>query len=450
MIPLFIEQIITRFQQGKIVLKIDPALQNGIGRNYQGNPLVDFGFSLFDLVCAIGACKTVANTKANKFPLASDYLRIFKRNNLDELRLVVTDDHTIEQKQEAARYIGEGLSRIIAEKLYSLEKNSITRIERKGKQSKPDFRGNRGDFKVVWEAKGSISAIRKKTIKKAKTQKKLEPANIAFASFATLKPQKVVEVSIQDPPSLPLEGEDLKRKLSKVNHYVKTFNFIGQAKLSRYFELMGKRLEKDKDFREFDEKTDLFQELRDRSIRTLLTVQGFVGFVGYEDFPYEQPGNTFRITSDGICYGYLRNLHNLRELGLTREIDVEKVPYYRDTLSIRDLDSMLSFQLVEHIGYLFERENFEVETEDIPYDKGYDLIVIKETKKFFVEVKKRLIESIRQLKFFRFANVSIVVTIANVSEDFIRKAKELNIVILDRKALKKIIKRQEKISNFFE
>jgi hypothetical protein len=70
MIPMFFEQIITRFQRGKIVLKIDPALQNGITRNYRGNPSVEFGFSLFDLVCAIGSCKTVANTKANKFPLA--------------------------------------------------------------------------------------------------------------------------------------------------------------------------------------------------------------------------------------------------------------------------------------------------------------------------------------------------------------------------------------------
>lgn len=392
--------------------------------------------------------------------------------------MVVTDDHTIEQKQEAARYVAEGLSWIIAEKLYDLEKTSIFRNKRIGKQSKPDFRGYRGDFKVVWEAKGSISAIRKKTIIKAKTQKKLEPANIAFASFATLKPQKVVEVSLEDPPSLPLEGEDLKRKLSKVNHYVKTFNFIGQAKLSRYFELMGKRLERDKDFPEFGEKTELFQELRAKSIRlaingksflgnfervgdsvflyagfdeTLLTVQGFVSFVGCEGFTYEPPGNTFRITSDGICYGYLRNLRNLRNLGLTGEIDVEQVPYYRDTLSIRDLDGMLDFQLVEHIGYLFERENFEVETEVLLYDKRYDLIISRGNKKFFVEVKKRLMtESLYQLRSFRRANVSMLVTIANVTEDVIRKAKDLNIVILDRKVLKKIIKKQKKISDFFE
>lgn len=489
------ERIITRFQQRKIRLKIDQLLQSGIAEKYKNNSPVDFSFSLFDFVYAIGTCRTVASTKANKFSLALDFLGIIETDS-NELRVLINHDETIEQKQDISKYIGEGLSLVIAERLYNLEKSTISRIKRRRNESKPDFMGFTPLLKVVWEAKGSTGTIRQDEIAHAKEQKENEVADIAFVSLATLKSGSMTEVSLEDPPTLPLHGKDLKRELSKVMHYVNTFNFIGQAELSRYlnvntfnfiaaaelsryFKLLGKRLERDRDFPEFMEKFQLFEKIRNESIKVsirgktylgnvervgdssflyvgfdekLLSIQDFLNFSDYEEeILYEHEENTFRITKDGICFGYLRNLGKLRDLGFMGEIDACKIPYYRDTLSMRDLDNMLHFQLVEHISYLFEREGFDVKKEVFEGNRRYDMIVSKEGKKFIVEVKKDvIIKSFEQIKGYQDANAALLITTMNVSDEDIRYAADLNIVIIDRKSLKAIIENQKKISDLLK
>ena len=205
-------------------------------------------------------------------------------------------------------------------------------------------------LKVVWEAKGSTDAIRPDEIARATNQKAKEPADIAFASFTTLKSESITEVWLEDPPTLPLDGDYLKQQLSRVMHYVNVFNFIGQTELSRYFKLLWRRLERDRSFPEFREKIDLFEKIKEESIKLtinrkcylgniervgdsvffyvgfdeeLLSIPDFLSFIDYEeDFRFEQDRNTFRVTRDGICYGYLRDLDKLRDLGVTREINI--------------------------------------------------------------------------------------------------------------------------------
>lgn len=470
------EGIITRFQPRKIKLETDRSLQGHIVIDYRSNSPIEFGFSLFDLIYAIGTCRTVARTKANKFSLALDFLEVFVRNNTNELRII--DDIDIEQKQAISRYVGEGLSLVIAEKLYNLQKSTITRIKRKRNESKPDFMGFSPSFKVVWEAKGSTDAIRPDEIVHAKNQKAREPADIAFASFTTLKSESITEVWLEDPPTLPLDGDYLKQQLSRVMHYVNVFNFIGQTELSRYFRLLGKRLESDRSFPEFDEKVELFDRIREESIKLtinrkgylgniervgdsvffyvgfdekLLSIPDFLNFIDYEeDLRFEQDRNTFRVTRDGICYGYLRDMGKLRDLGVTREINIQKIPYYRDTLSIRDLDDMLHFQLVEHIEYLFKSEGFEVSKESFEDNKRYDLIVSKEGKKFIVEIKKNVIKSFEQLKDFKTADAALLITTMNISDEDILYAKSFNISIIDRKSLKAIMRKRKRITAFLK
>lgn len=70
------ERIITRFQPRKIKLETDPSLQGQIVIDYRSNSPIEFRFSLFNLIYAIGTCRTVARTKANKFSLALDFLEV--------------------------------------------------------------------------------------------------------------------------------------------------------------------------------------------------------------------------------------------------------------------------------------------------------------------------------------------------------------------------------------
>ena len=118
----------------------------------------------------------------------------------------------------------------------------------------------------------------------------------------------------------------------------------------------------------------------------LLSVQGFLAFVDYqEDRTFRQEVNTFQISRDGICYGYITDLKMLESLG-ANPIDVNQIYYFWDTFSIRDADYMMHFQLVEFAKYLFQREGLEVQGEISAETRNYDLVVKKKEKIFAVEV----------------------------------------------------------------
>jgi hypothetical protein len=470
------EEIITKFQHRKIKLETDNSLQGQIVPKYRSNCPIELTFSLCDLLVAIGTCRSVASTKSEKFLIALDFREILVPNDENELRVLINEDETPEQKQQISTYASEGLSLVIAERLYGLSRSTISRIKRRGNESKPDFMGFTPSLKIVWEAKGSTDAIRQDEIAYAKYQKANEPADIAFASLALLKSDSITEVQLEDPEALPLEGRELRRQLSRVMHYVNVFNFIGQPKMSRYFVLMGKRLERDRRFPEFDEKERLFEEISSRSIRIsiqdlsflgniekveestyfyvgfderLLWAQGFLGFVDYEDdFVFRQERNAFAVNRDGICFGYLHDLGKLRDLGFTREINVRRISYYRDVLSILDLDDMFNFQLVEQVKYLFEREGFKISGDIFDGTRRYDLIVSREGKRYAVEVKKDvIIKSFEQLESFPGVDAALLVTTMSISDEDIRYARDRKVVIIDRKILKAILGRRVSIFN---
>jgi len=83
------EIIITRIQHRNIILDTDPLLQGQIVTKYQNQNPFQFIFSVFELIYAIGTCRDVAKTKANKFSLASDFLEIIDKNNANELRISI-------------------------------------------------------------------------------------------------------------------------------------------------------------------------------------------------------------------------------------------------------------------------------------------------------------------------------------------------------------------------
>jgi hypothetical protein len=54
------------------------------------------------------------------------------------------------------------------------------------------------------------------------------------------------------------------------------------------------------------------------------------------------------------------------------------------------------------------------------------------------------------IKGYRGANTALLITNVNISDEVIRFARELNIIIIDRKLLKAIIKKQLRISDLLE
>ena len=72
-----IKELITRLQYRKIQLVTDPLLQERIVPIYQSKNPIAFRFTLFELIYAIGTCREVVETKANKFSLAADFLEVF-------------------------------------------------------------------------------------------------------------------------------------------------------------------------------------------------------------------------------------------------------------------------------------------------------------------------------------------------------------------------------------
>ena len=106
--------------------------------------LNEFEFCLFDFVCYMGLSRNAISTNTIKFPLAVDLLGTIKTNS-DEFRVSLSNCDA-EDKIEISRRMGDGLSLVIAEKLYNLEKSTISKIKRPKSESKPDFTGFSGKF----------------------------------------------------------------------------------------------------------------------------------------------------------------------------------------------------------------------------------------------------------------------------------------------------------------
>lgn len=469
-------EIITRFQKRHVELSVDPLLHTHLPIKYQSNSLIRFRFNLHNLIMAIGLSRSVRITKRVKFTDAAEYLERFTKDDNNELRVHINDD--VEDKMQIAECIGMGLSIVIAEELYALQRSSISKIKRKGRESKPDFEGyKKNNLKVVWEAKGSTNVIDQETISRGINQKRMVPADISFASFATLKSDCMSKVSIEDPPKLPLIGKDLQIKLARVRHYVDLFNFIGQNELSRYFKYVGERLRKDMQFPEFAKKVDLYKKIKKNYARIdirgktyfgnierisdseylyvgfderLLSVYDFIDFKDYpKDYTYSDKDNKFIISKDGICFGYIRDLKFIED-----QIDIKKIAYYKENVSLGDLDDMFEFQLIDLVSYFFEKEGFVIKKEPFKDVQKCDLIAEKDSKKYVVEVKKEVIlksfEEIKRFKEIFNADMAFLITTTRISDVDIYYAKSQNVIIIDRDGLRGIIRNKKRIVDFID
>jgi len=466
------DNIIARVQKRKILLHIDPLLYNKLSPKYVTNQPIELTFDVFDLVLAIGLSRTVRVTNKVKFTDAGEFLERFIKTHKNELRILI-DHNDTDVKESLSEYIGAGLSIIIAEQLYSLKRSNISKIKRES-GSKPDFEGYNNNLKVIWEAKGSINPFNKSQIEHAKEQKENPSlsADCRFASFAHLKSDNITEVEIVDPLTFRFNRNELEQHTAKAKHYASLFNFIGQSELSRYFKMMVKRLKYDTNFDEFEDKIKLYKKIKKQYVKItlngdhylgnlesldnvdnstflyvgfdekLLSFQGFISFEDYGDNKLiELDKNVFKISKDGLCYGYIRNLEFLKnQLGNTKPI------YYKDAVSIADIDDMFTFQLVNQVSYFFEKDGF-----NITEDNNSNLIANKNNKYFHIKIDKNIIKPFKSIEHHIKNQKSyqvIFVTPSKLSEEDISYASLQGILIISRTQLKQIIKNKKRISDF--
>ncbi len=132
---------------------------------------------------------------------------------------------------------------------------------------------------------------------------------------------------------------------------------------------------------------------------------------------------------------------------MTEKHKIRRIPYYKDTVSIRDLDSMFEFELTNHISYLFQRAGFTVEKEVYVNDFRYDIVAVRHKEKYFVEITRDVLtpfDHIRERKEQANGNL-ILVTTMRVSDDDINHAKKFGIIVIDRELLREVISSKRKI-----
>lgn len=327
-----LELIWSNFVNKNVRVTIDNSLNNSILAHNPdidlGNQTIDIPIRLFKLALAIGLINSVRLSRRTKIIDGLGFINRIVLHQGNNLR-VILDRHDDDKQLVISKQFGEGISAVVADYLYKLKWSTLSKIPRKGMQSKPDMECisslNRS---MVWEAKGSINPFSPADINKAVAQKGMVIANIRFASLSKLNQNQITEVRLEDPPSDNPENPLKKEILLKADHYSKVFNLIGQRKLSKYFNLMRKRIIYDEEFPDFTKKTLIFREIRYKYIRiyknhktflgtieklsddeyifigidrNLITLSGFRNFVDYENDEYiEEKSNKLDRTDMSI------------------------------------------------------------------------------------------------------------------------------------------------------
>lgn len=435
--------------------------------------------NLFKLIIAVGTVHTRRTnpTNRNKFFDKRDLLEAIDSNS-DEFRIIKHQDAEVQIQN--SKELGVGLSVVIADYFYGLEWSTLTKIMLRHRQSKPDIKVFSSQRKqIVIEAKGTTDSNTRENIQKpeALNQKQLEPADVRIASCALLHENIISEVDFLDPkPGIP-KNKWLNRKLFKADHYTRLFNFIGQRELSEYFSLMSKRLKFDKNFKKYSRKEELFSKIKKGYIRIpvknkryfgnieridennyffigidekLISLQGFINFKDYpKDSTSEDSENYFYLATDGICFASLKSLKFIEN-----QLVNKKIYHYQDTVSIIDIDMMNHFALNNFFVFLFEKVGCKVNrevysSEFVPKKTMADFIVKYQNKRAVVEIKKifkskeNVFNQLVTLRESLGVKNAILVTSEKISETYFQEANAMGISIIDRTAIKKIIKNHE-------
>lgn len=434
--------------------------------------------NLFKLIRAVGTIQTRRENPSNlqKIIDKSDLLDWIK--NTDEFRIKKHPD--TDKQISISEDLGVGLAVLIADHFFKIKWSTLGKIPRIS-GSYPDIRcfSDLG-MEIVIEAKGTINSSFRNNVQKpdARNKKNNITADINIASCALLNENSITNVEYLDPPHISPEDKRYAESLLRADHYTRFFNLIGQKELSKYFNLMRKRIINDRNFKEFTYKQELYFKIKSNYLKInrnnvnflgnieqhdknsfifigidekLLSLNGFVDFQDYaEDFYIKEGNNEFYITSDGIIFGLLKNLKFIKN-----QIKAE-IHHYFDFVTIADLDSMKENTIIEFFEFIFKNIGCKIIKSDYE-NRTFDLNIEFENKKIAIEFKKSIksnIEAMEQLQSFLNADKTIhkamLITLGKLKSQPYQVAKRNNILIIDREALKKIIKNHKLFLNYLK
>jgi hypothetical protein len=406
-------------------------------------------------------------------PKFNDYVAAYTWIKNDGELKINKDIKSSNQRRNVEDF-GVGVAIQLTKKFFKVDEDTISKIDETNKKT-TDFSCLSCNGEIInVEAKGSTSlGGRRKQIKRGLEQKSTSSANIKIVSATLFNDNEISHCIYKDPPVIPPSNPEYKIKLMKADHYSRVFNLIGQGELSRYFELMKKRLMYDRDFYEIIEKDRLYKKLKDGSVeisylnksfignvyiigkkqyqfigfdKRLLSLEGFINFHDYHEESYvPSHENMFFTRTDGICIFYINNINALQD-DLKRQINLKienkELRHYQDYTTIRDIDMMRGKVSEQYFGYLFSKAKFKVKFGE---SVEYDLFISNNIRNYVVEIKigNRInIDEIGRRSLLRknVADKLVLITNRRVTKSKVVEFKERGLIIISRNELIRLIK----------
>ena len=468
-----------------IIVYVDPLLIDSILRNNGAltppHLLVTTQSIRINLMKLIIAAATIQTGRTNPTSLEKLFDGSYLLEFIKDCDDFCVKKHPDTDKQiEISEDLGVGLSVLVTDHYYQIDWTTLGKIKRR-KKSMPDIACmSLSKESITIEAKGSTNeSYRRRQKKYAQHQKHGPiPTKVSVASCALFNEASISDIQYLDPPLLPPEDADYERSLLKADHYARLFNLIGQKELSKYFNYMRLRVINDRDFEQFDKKQELYKKIKTKYVRIcvreqvyfgniekreneslvfigvderLLNVYSFIRFEGHEDGYVETENDTFYLTSDGLCIGFLNSLKSVEG-----QIQYAQIPHHYDSYSIVDFDHSRKQTLVNYLTHVIGKVGGKVEKET-SLDGRYDLGFTLNHKKYAIEIKRNIIarnieDIFALLPFLSSQSPVSFVLITNtvISDDFVELIRYRNMILIDRIALRKIIEDNEIILEFLK
>lgn len=471
----------SRFSNKNILVEVDPKLVTAINRNNHDftalspNNTLTIRINMNKLIRAVFTIQTrrYRPTWFQKLTGKSDLLDFVKTS--DDFCII---KHFDPDKQTGlSEDFGVGLSVLITDYLFRIDWNTLTK-EPRGRHPSYDINCiSHFNESLAVEAKGTThKGSRSKQKNRARTQKNNSQANVKIASCALLKEHSISDVDFFDPPIISPEDERYKKSIMKADHYTRVFNLIGQKELSKYFNLMRKRIINNKEFPEYKLKEKLYAKIKTNYIRIsvgghyyygniekfndffiftgldrqLLSVNDFIHFEGYEGQYVKEGENEFQILSDGLCIALLKNIEFLEN-----QISPEEIPHHFDYFSVIDFDYSEQSTIVDYLSYLFEKNGCEIQKQDSKRDQGFDLLIKCEDKLIAIQIKRYLNTKKMDPILERLSAYSsnqryrtLLVTNRNLNQEILQTFRSRNIQVIDRAALYEITADHKKLLDY--
>jgi hypothetical protein len=213
-----------------------------------------------ELITVIGVLQTRRKNKSrvNAFNDKSDLLDYIVSDDDLKIELSSIRRHSPEVLKSISEDFGVGLGILALNKTIGIDWSTFSRISKSKLRS--DFKCmTKNGERLVIECKGKAERpFSKKVIQHAIKQKRTESSDFCAVTLSSLFENQIVQTHLIDPDNdnTPLPNSKI---IYKADHYAFVFNWLGDAEIARYFELIGERA---KTGEISEEKQDLYSKIK--------------------------------------------------------------------------------------------------------------------------------------------------------------------------------------------